>query len=337
MSDLLDKLDADERKRAEEREQRAEANAKIGAAERAYCEAWKMVERYAGIGPPEGKSPSDFYCEAEEAFQKLAAVLVERGWDKQRDAVAQAIEQGRPGIDPSYQPGELAIAELLRLALDKATPTGTIARELQRLAERERRSCGLAQQVSNVEFVFLQCVLKQSARAATAAPVPPAKADKGKGDGLGSCSPLAGTGEDVTPACQPATVMQPQNAEAVQVRKLKAFDGGEMVFYDDHVELCGVTICGGPRCQNRRSVLDLLRKKKPNGCFVAYSGEELGAKAGFKGQGTTSGVVRDLRTDIVESLRDQAHLTCGRNDVILSGGPGYRFADCVAQRISVVP
>ena len=81
------------------------------------------VRECAGIRPPEGKAPTAFYRKAEKAVQKVAAVLAERGWDKHLPAVVQAIEQGRPDIDPTYRPGEKAVAELIRLALDKTTRT----------------------------------------------------------------------------------------------------------------------------------------------------------------------------------------------------------------------
>ncbi len=49
----------------------------------------------------------------------------------------------------------MAIAELLRLALAKKTPRGTIALELRRLAGYSKQSNGLLAEAENVEFVFL--------------------------------------------------------------------------------------------------------------------------------------------------------------------------------------
>jgi hypothetical protein len=170
---ILDALAADaghEQQQAAERERQAD---QAGEADRVYLEAWVAVGKYAGIRPPEGKDPSAFYSEAEEALRRLAVVIVGRGWDKYLPAVAQDIEQGRSNIDQRFRPGETAVAELLRLALDNATPAGTIARELQRLAERERRSCGLAAEVDNVRFAFLQCVQNQSPPASMEAPALP--------------------------------------------------------------------------------------------------------------------------------------------------------------------
>ena len=117
-----------------------------------------------------------------------------------------------------------------------------------------------------------------------------------------------GTEESV--GTRPASPSAPTPAKAVaaeEVVPLEAFSGGEMVFFSERVELCGVTICGGPRSQTRRRILDLLREKQSNGSFVAYSGEELAEKAGLEGgRGTTVGAIRDLRSDIIESLRKEA-------------------------------
>ena len=109
----------------------------------------------------------------------------------------------------------------------------------------------------------------------------------------------------------------------------KAFQGGTMVFFDDRVELCGVTICGGRRCRQLRKVLEALRCKRPSGTFVAHSGNELAHKIGCKtGQNGASAAIRDLRTGIVDALAG-AGIECGRQDVILSGDSGYRLKEWI--------
>ena len=103
-----------------------------------------------------------------------------------------------------------------------------------------------------------------------------------------------------------------------------------MVFFSDRVELCGVDICSGPRSTTKRRILDCLRKKRSNGNFISYSSKELAKVAELKGgQNAAAGLIRDLRDNIVESLRSLANLECGRFEVIRSRGPGYRFADCL--------
>jgi len=138
--------------------------------------------------------------------------------------------------------------------------------------------------------------------------------------------------------CEPEAKPAPKEPEGNDdMAAASAFTGGEMVFYTDHVELCRATICV-PRSQTRRRILDLLRTKRGDGRFQWYSGTELAAQAGLEGgKGTVAGAIRDLRGEIIESLASQTKLKCGRFDVILSGGPGYRFADCVTVRDGEMP
>jgi hypothetical protein len=115
------------------------------------------------------------------------------------------------------------------------------------------------------------------------------------------------------------------DVERQQTQLLAPFTGGTMVFFADRVELCGVNFCSGPRSQTKRKVLDHLRKMRADGAFEAYSGEQLAELLGLKGgEKSTAGVIRDLRDDIVERLATAGNTSCGRQDVILSGGLGYR-------------
>jgi len=127
-------------------------------------------------------------------------------------------------------------------------------------------------------------------------------------------------------SCEPTDVLQTQH-EVCQTRPTP-FQGGVMTFFQDRVELCGVDICSGPRCQTRRRILELLRRKQNDGKFVAYGSEQLAAELESNGrQGTAVGAIRDLRDSILEAMRDQANFACEREDVILSKGRGYRFAE----------
>lgn len=115
---------------------------------------------------------------------------------------------------------------------------------------------------------------------------------------------------------------------------IQPFSGGVMTFLSDRVELCGVDICSGPRSRTRRRILDLLRQQREDGTFVAYSGDTLAAEVEpSMNQRSIAGAVRDLRNDIMESLRNRANLDCGHKDVILSGGTGYRLTECVTVHI----
>lgn len=111
----------------------------------------------------------------------------------------------------------------------------------------------------------------------------------------------------------------------------RSFSGGEIAFHRDRVEICGVDICSGLRCGSKRVVLELLSRRRNDGSFIPYSGEDLEAEAKLRGaRGTAAGWIRDLRDDIMERLRTQANIISGHKDVILSGDRGYRFAESLA-------
>lgn len=108
---------------------------------------------------------------------------------------------------------------------------------------------------------------------------------------------------------------------------LTPFSGGTMEFFSDRVELCGVTICSGTRSKRHRKALDLLRIRLVQG-FTAYSGDDFAEKLGLvRGQNGVSGLIRDIRNRIASALRKTAKIECLEEDVILSGGPGYRFSE----------
>jgi hypothetical protein len=135
-------------------------------------------------------------------------------------------------------------------------------------------------------------------------------------------------GDDRQPSNPPAARGDGQKSAAPT-----PFSNGEMVFLSDRVIFCGVDICSGPRSETRRQLLELLGKRHRDGTFVAYGSDRIAKKINLRsGARSVAGQVRDLRNDIVLSLRDQASIKCGRLDVVLSGGPGYRLAPSVIVR-----
>jgi hypothetical protein len=134
-----------------------------------------------------------------------------------------------------------------------------------------------------------------------------------------------------TPACH----ITPRQPEPAKVPTHSPFTGGKMIFYSDRVELCRVDICSGPRSERYRRTLELLAEKNRNGAFTSYNGEALAKAVGIspgekdmrKRGRNAAGLIKDLRGRISKALRSQANLECGKSDVILSGGPGYRLSD----------
>lgn len=101
------------------------------------------------------------------------------------------------------------------------------------------------------------------------------------------------------------------------------FEGGELIFHSNRVEICGVDILVSGLT---RKTLDALKDKRDSGKYVAYSGEDLAKLTkSRRGQNGISEVVRDFRNKSIELLRDEANIVCERQDIIQSGGPGYRF------------
>lgn len=112
----------------------------------------------------------------------------------------------------------------------------------------------------------------------------------------------------------------------------RPFEGGEMVFFPDRVTLCGVTVVEGPT--RMRRILEILREKRPNGKFVAYSGTRLASKLGaMSGQNAIAETVKAFRNTVIEQM-ESAGFVCGREDVLLSRGTGYRFAESIAVRVA---
>lgn len=108
--------------------------------------------------------------------------------------------------------------------------------------------------------------------------------------------------------------------------ELRSFDGGTMKFSDDRVELLGETIAEKSERANFWPVLQMLKNRRDDGRFMAYRGLDLAKK--FKGpnatENTVSSCVGDLRKKITAAMASHG-LKCGAQDVVMSGGPGYRL------------
>jgi FixJ family two-component response regulator len=132
---------------------------------------------------------------------------------------------------------------------------------------------------------------------------------------------------DPDTARRQAAVPQPQ------IRAVPAqFQGGDLVFYPDHVELCGVKVLGGTGAGQTRHILEELNKSDGKGGFVARSGERL-AKAveADGGQNAVAGCIRHFRRSVTKAMR-QKGIICGSYDVIQSRGGGYRLASTIEVR-----
>jgi CheY-like chemotaxis protein/biotin operon repressor len=105
----------------------------------------------------------------------------------------------------------------------------------------------------------------------------------------------------------------------------KPFDGGELTFYEDRIELCGVTVASEARSRQIWIILNTLNQKLANGRYRAFSGKELAAKVGKNvGQGSIAGSIRDYRHAAAETLHDELGLKVDLEDIVESNR-GYRY------------
>lgn len=131
--------------------------------------------------------------------------------------------------------------------------------------------------------------------------------------------------------------MQPGVAKtssiAPEATELRPFEAGELVFYEDRVELEGVKVCGNRNGARIRLILDELRQKNSRGRYVAYGGQQLAEliDCEYRGQNSISEAVKDFR-NVVKQAMQELGVEVGQQDVIESGGPGYRLS----KRITVI-
>lgn len=127
----------------------------------------------------------------------------------------------------------------------------------------------------------------------------------------------------------PAPTRKPPKAP--KSKEPQEFEGGDMIFYEDRVELCGVWICGDSDSGMIRRILDRLGRRNERGRYVAYSGvalaDFLGCDTGGNG---VAGAVREFRQKVSGRLLEEANIRCGPRDVIESGGRGYRLNEKIA-------
>ena len=116
--------------------------------------------------------------------------------------------------------------------------------------------------------------------------------------------------------------------EATPARVTK-FKGGEMVFYNDRVELCGVRICGGKNSSTKRRLLDLLCERNGKGQFRCFSIKDIADRLNLEREGAVTEAVSDFRRDCRERLRDNAAIDCEKGDVVSNQNRGYHFREWI--------
>ena len=104
------------------------------------------------------------------------------------------------------------------------------------------------------------------------------------------------------------------------------FQGGELVFYTDRIELCGVTVVSNGKSAQMYVILDTLKQRLDAQRYKAFPGTALAeVVGGFGGQGSIAGSVRDFRRHVAELLGQELGLKVERDDVIETSNAGYRL------------
>lgn len=94
------------------------------------------------------------------------------------------------------------------------------------------------------------------------------------------------------------------------------FAGGELVYFEDRVELLGVKIISDRGAGHTIGILHELRARFQGQRYVPVSAEELAANLGAPDVNTIPGCIRGLRRNIVNRLRKYLDIEVGPNDVI---------------------
>lgn len=124
-------------------------------------------------------------------------------------------------------------------------------------------------------------------------------------------------------------------SEPHREESLQPFEEGEMVFFDDRIELCGLKVCGAVGSTLIRQILDALCVKNDRGQFVAYSGSKLAKRIGCSGGDVgVAGAIRDFRTKAFSLLRSELRIEVDREeDIILNDRRyGYRLSKKITVR-----
>ena len=138
----------------------------------------------------------------------------------------------------------------------------------------------------------------------------------------------------IAPAKSPEPAVVPPKPKKVQ-----PFKGGELVFYPDRVELCGVKILADSGLGHCRRMLELLRRKNRSGRFVRMGGEELAKTIGEEINtgiiiGTITGCAKTIRSNIKRRLLRELNIECTDDDVLVRDDQGYHLDERIEVRES---
>lgn len=122
------------------------------------------------------------------------------------------------------------------------------------------------------------------------------------------------------------TCRKREGAGREHLKPEKPFQGGELVFHKDRVELCGVTVVSAGRSCQMWTILEALTQRLDERRYKALPGNALADLVdGIGGQGSVAGSVRDFRRHVAEQLGRELGLKVQPDDVIETAKAGYRL------------
>lgn len=115
----------------------------------------------------------------------------------------------------------------------------------------------------------------------------------------------------------------------------RLFTGGDLVFYPDHVELCGVKIISDKGVGHSMAMLEALAAIDRRGRFVRLSAEQMVAKLRpDNGVNSITGCAATIRNNISKRLLKHLNTVCGPSDVLAHDNQGYYLSDRLTVRRS---
>ncbi|MCC6909250.1 MAG: HTH domain-containing protein, partial [Phycisphaerales bacterium] len=115
----------------------------------------------------------------------------------------------------------------------------------------------------------------------------------------------------------------------------RPFSGGLLILHEQRAELCGIPIVENGSRGHAWRILEILAEKNGAGKYRSLSGQQLATKLGRRvGQNAVSQCIRALRKRIATTLIEQLNIECGDQNVIQSGGRGYRLNERIEVRFN---
>jgi DNA-binding response OmpR family regulator len=111
--------------------------------------------------------------------------------------------------------------------------------------------------------------------------------------------------------------------------KLTKFEGGDLAFYEDRVELCGIKVCGARNASIKRRVLDILRERTVKGNYRCFPMKDIADCLKLNRLGAVAEAVADFRDECRGRMRDAAGIDCENEDVVSNQNRGYHFRDWI--------